>query len=323
MNVEPGVVEPVEIIDEVDDNHRQTNREYEKLFIKYSGPEMEPTEPVLPPGKKIHVLVVHDESIFHSNDGKRVVWVEEEGRVIRPKGKGRAVMISDFFCECHGELYHEEEGKKVYAREIISPSKNYDGYWRNDDVAKQLEEKAVRAFNYLHPDQVAVWGFDNSSNNHSVKGNGLCATPLNLSDRGKNTPLMRDTTFTPAAGVMKEQKMKRTVLVDGNGIQLQRGVKSILQERGLWKDILNLECSKKAGGCDLLGKQCCGRRILENQPDFLAQKCWLEEVSIAVFIHRPYTPTVIGRAIKIIPVRCDRACLGENISLQYSRRSYL
>ena len=73
-----------------------------------------------------------------------------------------------------------EGGTKVYVREIITPGKNFDGYWRNDDVVAQLAAKAIKAFAYLHPNMTAVWAFDNSSNHHSVKGNGLCANSLNL-----------------------------------------------------------------------------------------------------------------------------------------------
>ena len=85
-------------------------------------------------------------------------------------------MISDFFCECHGPLHwFAEDETKVYAREIIAPGKNFDGYWTNEDVVRQLEEKAIKAFDVLHPGQKAVFAFDNSSNHHTVRGDGLCA----------------------------------------------------------------------------------------------------------------------------------------------------
>ena len=42
---------------------------YEKLMSKYSGPDcMTVTPPVLGPGQREHVLVVHDESTFYTND---------------------------------------------------------------------------------------------------------------------------------------------------------------------------------------------------------------------------------------------------------------
>ena len=128
---------------------------------------------------------------------------------------------------------------------MITPGKNFDGYWKNDDVVEQHRDKAVRAFDYLHPDKTAAFAFDNSSNHHSVRGNGLCVSSLNLADGGKNTPLMRDTTFKTANGAVKKQKMQQVVRVDGEVKSIQKGVKSILTERGLWHDKLLLECSRK------------------------------------------------------------------------------
>ena len=58
--------------------------EYEKHFIKYSGENMEvAVYPELPEGEKVHVLVVHDESVFHSYDGGKIVWVEDKDMGIR------------------------------------------------------------------------------------------------------------------------------------------------------------------------------------------------------------------------------------------------
>ena len=58
-----------------------------------------------------------------------------------------------------------------------------------------------------------------------------------------------------------------------------KGMKQILQERGLWKDGLLKTCKDK--GCKTDPKQldCCAQRILELQPDFMAQKTLLEEIA--------------------------------------------
>ena len=62
---------------------------------------------------------------------------------------------------------------------------------------------------------------------------------------------MRDTKFKTTAGVEMEQKMQRTIRVDGVEKSVQKGIKSILTERGLWHDKLVLDCPRKTGGCDL------------------------------------------------------------------------
>lgn len=47
-------------------------------------------------GKKPLVLVTHDESTFNANDGKRHIWMEKGKTPLRPKGRGKGIMISEF-----------------------------------------------------------------------------------------------------------------------------------------------------------------------------------------------------------------------------------
>jgi hypothetical protein len=48
------------------------------------------------------IKVVHDESIFHANDGQADFWQEKDRHsVILPKGRGAGLMVSDF-AELHG-----------------------------------------------------------------------------------------------------------------------------------------------------------------------------------------------------------------------------
>ena len=49
-----------------------------------------------------HIFVTHDECIFYSNDAKKTMWLEDGEGIIRQKGQGGSVMISDFLCPCHG-----------------------------------------------------------------------------------------------------------------------------------------------------------------------------------------------------------------------------
>jgi hypothetical protein len=55
-----------------------------------------------------------------------------------------------------------------------------------------------------------------------------------------------------------------------------KGIQVVLEERGLWKDGMRLECAKK--GCANKAKvDCCARKLLSEQPDFKEQKGWIQE----------------------------------------------
>ena len=78
---------------------------YEKRMPQYVGDNMETViEPELSVTEKKLVLVTHDESCFSSYDGRTKIWMDEDRKVLRPKGDGRSIMVSEFLCECHGLL---------------------------------------------------------------------------------------------------------------------------------------------------------------------------------------------------------------------------
>ena len=100
---------------------------------------------------------------------------------------------------------------------------------------------------------------------------GLVVNRMNWNDGGKSVPKLRSTEFT-LNGVALNQSM---VLDNGT----PKGIRTILEERRLFH-LLNgnkvLEC--KPCPKDPTNLFCCGRWLLGNQPDFLAQRSWLREV---------------------------------------------
>ena len=56
-----------------------------------------------------------------------------------------------------------------------------------------------------------------------------------------------------------------------------KGIKQVLLEQGLWRQGLNLEC-KYPKQCSVDSIDCCARRLLSQQPDFLEQKSSVQEV---------------------------------------------
>ncbi len=50
---------------------------YEKYILKYDSEFMNRICPNLPEGEKERILVVHDESIFYSNNDKCEVWIKD------------------------------------------------------------------------------------------------------------------------------------------------------------------------------------------------------------------------------------------------------
>ena len=110
-------------------------------------------------------------------------------------------------------------------------------------------------FKILHPGCDGLFLFDNSQNHRSLPSDALRASALNLSDGGKNVQKQRSGWFIDDNGIRITQTMQRP---DG----VQKGVRTILKERGLWTTALKLPEA---------------REFLGQQPDFLSQKSWLQE----------------------------------------------
>ena len=166
-----------------DGHERSDVVEYRKAFLSemklherrmpvYEEDNMEMKMPLLPEGVKPLVMVVHDESCFQSNDGRKTCWFDEDHRQIRPKGP-ESLMVSAFLCECHGLLRLSPEQKLLYpdlepdSTEIIKPGSGGDGFWTNADLVKQTKLKAIPIFRALHPESDALFVFDNSTNHHA------------------------------------------------------------------------------------------------------------------------------------------------------------
>jgi hypothetical protein len=235
---------------------------HEKFFFKYEGDDMKTVvHPALNPGERPRVLVTHDESCFSSHDGKTTIWMDENDRPLRPKGQGRSIMVSDFLCECHGPMKLSQEQREQHSdlafetRTIIVPGKGQDGYWTAANLIEQVKKKALPIFKVLHPNSDALFLFDNSQNHRCLPPDGLRASLLNLSDGGKNVQKQRAGWFINSDQVRIEQPMQHA-----NGVQ--KGVRTILMERGLWSPTLKLPTARK---------------LLSEQPDFASQQSWLKE----------------------------------------------
>ncbi len=81
-----------------------------------------------------------------------------------------------------------------------------------------------------------------------------------------------------------------------------KGIKRILQERGLWKEGLSLKysmCKKK----EFQRVDCCVRKIMASQPDFVTQKSAIVEVieneAIYVFF-------IWSSIVNLISSKCTR-----------------
>lgn len=104
---------------------------------------------------------------------------------------------------------------------------------------------------------------------------------MNLGPGGKQ-PIMRPTTFVSTDGQRKNQEMVfEEDYPDPDMRGKPKGIKRVLEERGLWKEGLNLDC-RMCKNKNLLENSertdCCLRKIMASQPDFIAQKSAIVEL---------------------------------------------
>ena len=134
-------------------------------------------------------------------------------------------MISKFVCLCHGRMVDPDTGEP--SRVMINDGNNYYGYWTGEDFSKQIEEVHV-TFLKIHGGALPLYIFNYSPNNQKISTDALNAKELNLKDKGKNTLILRD-------GFYIDQHGQRVVHKMHTAEEFQKGLKTIILERGLWR----------------------------------------------------------------------------------------
>jgi len=239
----------------------------------------------LPPGQKPIVLVTHDESTFDSNEGRGYGWMKDGEPPIRKKSRGKGIMVSHFVTQ-GGHLAApsslpvdlmptfglDPEENLRYSPYTATMRIEYGGenWWDGEDLIQQVVKVAIPIFEAAFPGCQALFLFDNATSHSAFAADALRAKKMSLRPGGAQSKLRAGT--NPLTGTSQS-------MVDPNGNP--KGLKWVLEERGLWRRGLRLQCRKP--GTDkllktcLLGGQCCARALIADQADFRNQKCQLQE----------------------------------------------
>jgi len=114
---------------------------------------------------------------------------------------------------------------------------------------------------------------DNSQGHSAYPADALLVSRMNLNPGGSQA-LLRDGWY-----ICNGQKITQSMVFPSDhpvSPNVAKGIKQVLNERGLWKAGLRLECKKPK--CSIDATDCCARRLLSQQPDFLEQKSSVQEV---------------------------------------------
>ena len=241
----------------------------------FSGEKMETDEPPVDSLAPEVVWVTHDESVFYANDDGGLIWSCTEHPDLPKKSRGRSVMASDFLCACHGRLFNVSDNKKEFVTEILHIGKNQDGYWTSEHVVHQVHTKAIPAFVAMHPNAIALFCFDQSTNHAAFANDALRARNMNLGPGGKQ-PRLRHGWF--GADKTRQDMTFASDHPDEKMRGAPKGLKITLAERGINVDGMRLQCKFEVdfnATPDLIF--CCARHCMASHEDFRGQRSILEE----------------------------------------------
>ena len=200
------------------------------------------------------IVITHDESIFSANDGKQKAWGTENQIFLRPKGKGRGIMVSDFLLPWSRlnllslPRARQEElqslGIPLEAAVLYEYGKD-EGYWDGKMLLEQAVHRALPIAEALYPGYKFLFLFDNATSHSVYAPDALRASKMNKGDGGQQ-PFIRNGWFHDGETIRQQGMwyMKEDPH-SGQQTRTQKGVERVLRERELWPRVdLNLECPK-------------------------------------------------------------------------------
>jgi hypothetical protein len=199
--------------------------------------------------------------------------VKQGQQVLRKKGRGRLIHVSDFISPETGRLIVRDANGDIIedARVIIHPGANGDPWWETNQFLAQIRN-AIRIFELAHPGKKALFVFDQSSAHASLPDDALKAFEMNKSDGGKQRK-QKDTVI-PMTNRYPEFRGKSQSMKNADGSA--KGSYNVLLERGYPVAELRKLKAKCGPVCSMESQNCCLARLLSQQDDFLNQPSQLE-----------------------------------------------
>ncbi len=226
---------------EVAEYRKQYLSKLHELETAHLPPPDVSDDPVQPPepGKKVMVIIDHDESSYNANDDEPWMWADEKSQKLRPKSRGAGIMVSDFVTEVDGWLrLTDEEYQKAKrinphiqkeARVTLEYGEARDGWWVSDKFLKQMDV-ALDIVDAKYPKELytCVFLIDHAPSHMKMGDDALCVQNMNVNPGGKKL-ILRDTSFTDNTGQVQQQSM----YVMKDGVKVPKGMKLVLEERGI------------------------------------------------------------------------------------------
>jgi len=242
-----------------------------------------------------HIVVwYHDKSTFYANDRRKVRWASKDEKAVpQPKGEGASLMVADFVSADYGWL-RSQNGEED-ARVLLKAGRSRGGYFTNEDVLKQVQS-TMDILKKHYPNDDHIFVFDNATTHLKRPDEALSAqnmpkfTPKEGTNWGPETNMIGNNgrpVYGPDGKVVKiKTRMADGRLADGTPQPLYfplehpqagvfKGMSIILKERGLLKES-NLKAQCKDFKCKKGVSDCCCRRVLYTQPDFIQGESRLE-----------------------------------------------
>ncbi|KAI0270914.1 hypothetical protein BGY98DRAFT_923292, partial [Russula aff. rugulosa BPL654] len=222
------------------------------------------------------ILVTHDESTFFQNDECNIGWSHATSKSKpKAKGNGQLLMVSDFLTLNWGRLHDGDEEARI----IFKAGRNRDGYFDTNDLLQQVD-KAIDIFEGLTKGWAqGLFLFDNAPSHQKCAPDAISAQHMVKGlKKGwahhANGPPMRN-------GMLQNSDPQPFYFPDDHPSMLSwfKGMKVIIRERGLWPEgVEDLLAQCPNFHCNPDRTDCCCRRILFSQPDFISQKSQLQEL---------------------------------------------
>lgn len=174
-----------------------------------------------------------------------------------------------------------QEARKKYpditttAQYTMEYGKNKDGYFEGKKFLTQATN-VLQIASVLWPDKDHVWCFDHSGVHKRMADDALNASRMNLNDGGKQ-PKMRTTKWNG--------QVQHMVYTSGPSIGEPKGLRTVLIERGLWRDSMLKDDAMK---------------VLSECEDFKNEKSELEHL-----VEKFNTPTSTHSVLFLPKYHCE------------------